>query len=282
MKTLTFKMHLGLFVLVCLMLFSCGKTNGNGEGKAAAEQKDSPKVKEEITAVTENAYPPLNFADKNGNGIGFEYDLTNEIAKRLGRKVRWNLAGWDVMIQSVRQGMYDVGMDGIAVTEERKEQVDFSIPYLTIKQIMLVRADEKRFKTGAEFVAVPEAKIAAQTGTTNFYVAVDLLKTTPENPGNRIVLFENYGAAIQALLAGDADMVILDDISAQGYEKSTGGRVKAIKEDVLSQEEIAYIFAKDSPLTAEFNTAIEALQKDGTIDQLLQKWFVQFEEQKSK
>src|SRR5687768_3368563 len=68
----------------------------------------------EIVAVTENAYVPLNFADPaTGQGIGFEYDLFNEIAKRLNATVKWELSSWDVMIQSVRDGQFDVGMDGI-------------------------------------------------------------------------------------------------------------------------------------------------------------------------
>ena len=258
-------------VLICFSVFSCAKSDASAQ---ASENK-------EIRAVTENAYPPLNFSGSDGKGIGLEYDLTNKIADRLGRKVQWSLASWDVMIQSVRQDMYDVAMDGIAITPERKEQVDFSIPYLTIKQIMLVRSDENRFKTTAEFLALSHARIAVQTGTTNFYVAVNLLKTTPENPGERITLFEHFGSAIQALISGDVDMVILDDISAKGYMRSTGGRVKVLDE-VLSQEEIAYIFPKGSPLVQQFNESIRAFAQDGTIDELAEKWFVRFEEQNSK
>lgn len=257
--------------LICFFVFSCAKS-----GISAQDSENK-----EIKAVTENAYPPLNFSGGDGKGIGLEYDLTNKIAERLGRKVQWNLASWDVMIQSVRQNMYDVAMDGIAMTAERKEQVDFSIPYLTIKQIMLVRNDENRFKTTAEFLALNHARVAVQTGTTNFYVAVNLLKTTPENPGERITLFEHFGSAIQALISGDVDMVILDDISARGYMRSTGGRVKTLDE-VLSQEEIAYIFPKGSPLVQQFNESIEAFIQDSTINQLAEKWFVQSEEQNFK
>ncbi|HMN87623.1 MAG TPA: transporter substrate-binding domain-containing protein, partial [Bauldia sp.] len=84
-----------------------------------------------VRAVTENAYTPLNFADpKSGEGIGWEYDAFNEIAKRLNLKVEWNLSSWDTMIQAVREGQFDVGMDGITINDERKQQVDFSDPYL--------------------------------------------------------------------------------------------------------------------------------------------------------
>ena len=64
-----------------------------------------------IIAVTENAYTPLNFADpKTGKGIGWEYDAMNEIAKRLDAKVDWKTSSWDVMIQAVHDGQYDIGM----------------------------------------------------------------------------------------------------------------------------------------------------------------------------
>src|SRR5690606_4328086 len=77
-----------------------------------------------IVAVTENAYVPLNFADPaTGEGIGFEYDLVNTIAERLNAKVDWQLASWDVMIQAVRDGQFDIGMDGITINDERKSQI---------------------------------------------------------------------------------------------------------------------------------------------------------------
>src|SRR5215471_14687497 len=80
-----------------------------------------------VVAVTENAYTPLNFADpKSGQGIGWEYDAFNEIAKRLNFNVDWRLASWDTMIEAVRNGQFDVGMDGITINDERKKQVDFS------------------------------------------------------------------------------------------------------------------------------------------------------------
>ena len=105
-----------------------------------------------IKAVTENAYVPLNFADpKTGQGIGWEYDAVNEIAKRLNFKVEWNLSSWDTMIQAVREGQFDVGMDGITINDERKKQVDFSDPYMVSEQFMLVRADENRFTDAETF-----------------------------------------------------------------------------------------------------------------------------------
>ena len=108
-----------------------------------------------IVAVTENAYTPLNFVDPaTGKGIGWEYDAINEIAKRLNAKVDWQLSSWDTMIQAVHDGQFDVGMDGITITDERKSQVDFSDPYMVSQQFMLVRADDDRI-TGPESFKPP-------------------------------------------------------------------------------------------------------------------------------
>lgn len=254
-----------LSLLAVFTLSSCGKV----AEKAPMDGTMS------IKAVTENAYPPMNFADAQGKGIGLEYDLTNKIAAYLGRPVEWHVASWDVMIQSIRQKMYDVAMDGIAITPQRKEQVDFSLPFLTIRQMMLVRENETRFQNSKEFLANPNLKIGAQTGTTNFYVAVDLLGTSPENPGHRITLFEHFGSSVQALLSGDVDAIILDEVSSQGYIGSTSGRVTALPE-VLAEEKIAYIFPKGSPLVTEFNKAILAFQADGTLSRMAEYWFVEY------
>ena len=119
-----------------------------------------------IHAVTENAYYPLNFADaKTGEGIGLEYDVINEVAKRLNAKVEWNLSAWDVMIESVRTGQFDIGADGITITEERAEQIDFTDPFITVEQYFLVRGDEDRITGVESFADNEDLLFSAQAGT---------------------------------------------------------------------------------------------------------------------
>ena len=121
-----------------------------------------------VNAVTENAYTPLNYVDpKTGEAMGWEYDAVNEICRRLNCQVNWGVTAWDTMISAVREGQFDVAMDGITITEERKQQVDFSDPYMLSQQFMLVRAGEDRFSTAVEFNADPELLIGSQAGTTN-------------------------------------------------------------------------------------------------------------------
>ncbi|WP_108398388.1 transporter substrate-binding domain-containing protein [Devosia submarina] len=229
----------------------------------------------EIVAVTENAYVPLNFADPaTGEGVGLEYDLFNEIAKRLNASVRWELSSWDVMIQSVRDGQFDVGMDGITINDERKGLVDFSDSYLTSQQLMLVRADESRFADAESFAANSDLLVGAQAGTTNFYVAVyNVLDGDEANP--RIKLFETFGASVQALQSGDVDTVLMDQTSANGYIGSNPGAFKVVGEP-LGTEEFGFIFTPGSDLVEPVNAALAAIKADGTMDALEEKWFYEF------
>lgn len=228
-----------------------------------------------IVAVTENAYVPLNFTDpKTGNGIGLEYDLFNEIAKRLNAKVDWQLSSWDVMIQAVRDGQFEVGMDGITINEERAELIDFSDPYLTSEQFMLVRADEARFTDADSFAADADLLIGAQAGTTNFYVAVyNVLDGVETNP--RIKLFDTFGTSVSALQAGDVDTVLMDQTSANGYIGANPGAFKVVGTP-LGTEDFGFIFAKGSDLVAPVNAALAQIKADGTMDALQQKWFYDY------
>jgi len=228
-----------------------------------------------VVAVTENAYTPLNFVDPaTGEGIGWEYDAFNEIATRLNFEVDWQLSSWDTMIEAVRNGQFDVGMDGITITDERKEQVDFSESYMVSQQFMLVRADEDRFENAEGFAADDAFLVGAQAGTTNFYVAVyDVLDGDESNP--RIKLFETFGASVQALKAGDVDTVLMDSTSAQGYIGADPGAFKVIG-DALGTEEFGFIFTPGSDLVEPINQAIAAMKADGTLDALNQKWFFDY------
>ncbi|GAK50646.1 amino acid ABC transporter substrate-binding protein, PAAT family [Candidatus Moduliflexus flocculans] len=228
-----------------------------------------------VAAVTGNDYTPLNFIDpKTGKAVGWEYDAVNEICKRLNCKVDWQVAAWDTMIAAIHDGQFDVGMDGITITDERKQQVDFSAPYMVSQQFMLVRADESRFSTAEEFKAQEKLLIGSQTGTTNFYVAVySVLDGDEANP--RIKLFENFGATVQALLGGDVDMVLMDAASSRGYIGANQGKLKTIG-DPLGTEEFGFIFQPKSDLVEPFNAAIKSMQDDGFLEKLNTKWFFEY------
>jgi polar amino acid transport system substrate-binding protein len=242
-------------------------------GPAAAELPDLGG--REVVVVTENAYPPLQFVDpKTGQAIGWEYDAMAEIARRLNFSVVYQNSSWDAMIPAVSQGQYDVGMTGITIREDRAQQVDFSDPYMRSEMHMLVRADEDRFTDGPSFAAFEDGLVAAQPGTTPFYVAVyDLLDGNEANP--RVKTFETFGAGLQALLAGDVDLVLTDGVAAEGYVEANAGRLKVIGAP-MGTEDFGFIFPKGSDLVAPVNAAIAAMKADGTIDALNRRWFLEY------
>jgi polar amino acid transport system substrate-binding protein len=228
----------------------------------------------EVVVVTENAYPPLQFIDKAGQPVGWEYDAMAAIAERLHITVKYENSSWDAMIPGVSQGQYDIGMTGITIRDDRKEQVDFSDPYLRSEMVMMVRGDEARFSDAASFAADPALLMAAQPGTTPFYVGVyEVLDGNEANP--RIQMFETFGAGVAALKSGDVDLVLTDSTGGAGYVAASGGGLKLVGEK-LGAEDFGFIFPKGSDLVAPVNAAIAALKADGTLDALNQKWFVDY------
>lgn len=225
-----------------------------------------------VVVVTENAYPPLQFVDpRTGEQKGWEYDAMNEIAKRLNFEVEYRNASWDVMIQAVADGQYDIGMNGITINDERKAKIDFSGPYMRSEQFMLVRADETRFTDAKSFAAFAAGLIGAQPGTTPFYTTVySVLDGDEQNP--RIKLFETFGATILALISGDVDAVLTDGTAGEGYVESSGGGLKMIG-GPLGSEDFGFIFQKGSDLIAPVDAAIAAMQADGAMEKLTVKWF---------
>lgn len=240
-----------------------------------AQAQDLPDLSgRTIHAVTENAYYPLNFADAQGNGIGLEYDVINEVARRLNAKVEWNLTAWDVMIESVRTGQFDVGADGITITSEREEQIDFTEPFITVEQYFLVRADEERITGPESFAENTDLLFGAQAGTSSFYTAIyDVLDGDEANP--RVKTFDSFGAAVQAVKAGDVDAIIADQAAATGYIGADPGAFKQVGESIKS-DPLGFILTPGSDLVAPFNAALDQMREDGWLDERINYWFFEY------
>ncbi|MEP6020863.1 MAG: transporter substrate-binding domain-containing protein [Paracoccaceae bacterium] len=229
----------------------------------------------EVVIVTENAYPPLQFVDPaSGDAVGWEYDAMVEIAQRLNMTIVYENISWDAMIAAVSEGQFDIGMTGITIRDDRKEQVDFSDKYMTSEMVMMVRGDEDRFANAKEFAGDDDLLMAAQPGTTPFYVGVyDVLDGNESNP--RIKLFETFGAGVQALRTGDVDLVLTDGTAGNGYVDASDGGLKIVGEK-LGTEDFGFIFPKGSELVAPVNAAIASMAADGTLEALNKKWFLDF------
>ncbi|NDJ60663.1 MAG: transporter substrate-binding domain-containing protein [Chloroflexi bacterium] len=220
-----------------------------------------------ISVAVENAYLPFNFIDEaTGEPAGWDYDAVGEICARLNCVPDYQQVAWEGLLVGVANGEFDVAADGITITEERDQVVDFSIGYISVDQVLLARIDEDRFSNAEEFAANEDLRIATQVGTTNFLTAVELVGE------DRVQAFDQFGLAIEALISGDADAVMIDDIAGQGYVGVNADEVVSIGDPIVS-DELGFAFPEGSELTAAFNAALESMMADGTLDEINATWF---------
>jgi polar amino acid transport system substrate-binding protein len=218
----------------------------------------------EIAVAVENAYPPFNNIDEaSGEGVGWDYDAVREICARLNCTPNFTQAAWDGIFPAMAAGEFDMLADGATYTTDRDKEVDFSIPYVNVIQMLLVRADETA--TLEEIKADTSRLVGTQIATTNEIVAKQFF--TDE----RVQSFEDFGAAVLALLSGDIDGVVIDNVSATGYMQANEGQMKVIGE-LTSNEQLAFVFPPSSDLIWPVNAALESMKADGTLLEINQKW----------
>lgn len=264
------KYRISLFVLlvVTMILAACGPAEPKVEG-CLGTGKDAIVDLEcrEITVAIENAYLPFNYIEiETGEPGGWDYDAWNEICTRLHCKPVYTEAAWEGMIQAVGDGQFDAAADGITITEDRAEVVDFSTGYINIEQRLLVRLDETRIESIDDIVNDESLVLGTQTGTTNYETAAKFLSE------DRIQAFEQFPFAVQALIAGDVDAVIIDEVAGQGYLGENADKLKLIGPS-MSSDQLAFIFPKGSDLVDPVNQAINAMKADGFLEELNTQYF---------
>jgi polar amino acid transport system substrate-binding protein len=239
-----------------------------GPGVYTEEEGSLPDLDgREVTVAIENAYLPFNYiALSTGEPAGWDYEALAAICDLLNCTPVFVEAAWEGMIQAVADGQYDMAADGITITDDRAEIVDFSNGYINIEQRILVRVDEDRFATADELAADSSLTVGSQPGTTNYETAVALVGE------DRVQAFEQFPFAVQALIAGDVDAVIMDETAGQGYVGVNADVIKLVG-DSLSSDQLGFIFTKGSDLVEPFNAALAELQANGTLDELAIKYF---------
>jgi polar amino acid transport system substrate-binding protein len=269
-----------LSTLIVLLLAACQPVQTPGGATASVPCNEAEITETDgkpdlngcvLRIAVENAYQPFNFIDtETGEAVGYDYDIFNELCTRINCQPEFIETSWDAMV-AVMGGegsfdTFDVGADGITITEERAQNVDFSIPYITSSQVLLVRVDEDRFTEPEEFAANPDLLVGTQLGTTNYDVAVELVGE------ERVVAYDQFGPAVQALINGDVDAVVIDNVAGIGYVGTNADAVK-ITGQAVAGEELGFIMGKGSPLVAPINWGLDDMMADGTLDSLFEKWF---------
>ena len=219
-----------------------------------------------VTVAVENAYPPFNTLNADtGEPEGWDYDTLGEICARLNCVPEYIETSWEGLIVAVSNGEYDMAADGITITEERSEIVDFGDGYIDVIQRMMVRVDEDRFADAADFVA-GDYVIGVQVATTNYIAASELVDE------ERIVGYGEFGLAVQALITGDIDAVVIDDVAGQGYVGLNADKIKLLPDDLITQQ-LGFVYPQGSDLVAPFNAALDSMREDGALADINARWF---------
>ncbi len=262
---------LSLLILGAMVISAC--STATDEPATARPAPDEPASTlpdldgREVTIAIENAYLPFNFVLlETGEAGGWDYDFINEACDRLNCVPVWQEFAWDTMIAAVADGQFDMAADGITITEERAQSVDFSDGYVAIEQRLLVLIDDDRYDSLADLTADPDGLLSQQIGTTNYAVAVEAVGD------DRIVLFDDYGQVVQAVINGDTDGTVIDETAGLGYLGANKDQLKLVG-DSLSSDNLGFIFPLGSNLVAAFNAAIAEMKEDGFLAEINAKWF---------
>ena len=241
-----------------------------GEGAAETDETEGYDLGgREIRVGVENAYPPFNYIDEaTGEPGGWDYDAVNAICEVINCKPVFVEAAWEGIFEATAAGEYDMVADGVTITPERDEVVDFSIPYMVIQQFIVVRKDETEIVDEASLVA-SDAIVGTQIGTTNESKAIELVGE------ERVQSFDTFDMPIQALIAGDVRAVLMDEEAAKGFLAQHPDEIKMLDQPVSGAEELGFVFPPGSDLIEPVNYAIQVLQDNDTLDKLYQKYWGQ-------
>jgi polar amino acid transport system substrate-binding protein len=215
-----------------------------------------------LTVGTSPDYPPFESMNPDTNEIeGFDIDLINAVGAELGLKTEFKSMGFDSIIIAVKNKQVNLGMSSFSVTEERKQSVDFTIPYFKNGSTVLTTANSD-IKTVEDLVG---KRVSAQIGSTSAEAAKKI-------KGAEAQIVDDANIAVMMVKNGAVQGAVLDMAIAENYAKKPEFKL-FIKP--LTYEETAAIVRKGSPEFLEaLNKAIKKLEADGTIDKLRVKWDV--------
>jgi polar amino acid transport system substrate-binding protein len=220
-----------------------------------SEQKSENQIKFAVSAE----YPPFEYYEK-GELTGFDIELAKLIAKELGKECVFENMTFSTILAAIKSGTADAGISTITITEERKQNIDFSDPYYTESLSMVYHKnnpiDEKAKVNGR--------KIACQMGST-----MEIwLKTAAKNV--QLTAMDHNNQAIEALKSGLVEGVLVDSVQAVAFCEKNPGLAHA----VIAKADTGYGIAlqKGSPLTAQINQALKVLITKGELQKLIKKW----------
>lgn len=254
--------------VMLLGMFGCGSVVEEPavEGEQSAEATVATVTEGKFTWATNAEFEPYEYREGD-QIVGIDAEIAAYIAEQLGLEVSCEDMAFDSIIAAVNSGKADVGIAGMTVTEDRLENVDFSTPYIDAGQVAIVRFDSP-IRTAADL----EGKtIAVQTGTTGDTYATD------EIAGTTIDRYSKGAEAVQAVLQGKADAVVIDNEPAQAFIAKDDDLV--ILEEPLTVEEYAIAVKKgNTALLDEINRILAEMEENGKMAEITGKYLGEAEE----
>lgn len=231
------------------VLASCGGSADTGSGES----------KTELHMATNAFFEPYEYYEGK-KVVGIDAEIADAICKKLGYKLVIDDMEFDSIITAVSSGKADFGMAGMTVTDERKKAVDFTDPYTTATQVIIVPEKDSKVKNADDLA---KSSVGVQLGTTGDIYVSDI-------KGASVERFSKGADAVLALTKGKVDAVVIDNEPAKAFVDQNDG-IK-ILEEPFEKEDYAICLKKGSDLTAKINKALKELKEDGTIKKIVDKY----------
>ena len=271
MKNIQRILAIVLAVLFALTAFAaCGSTQDGAESAAAPENKkmaddvsaqEAPVSGGKLIMATNASFPPYEFKGDSGEIEGIDAEIAAKIAEKLGLEIEIMDVDFGSIIAGVQSGKFDIGMAGMTVNEERLQSVNFSTPYATGVQVIIV-------PEGSEIAGpddLGDAMIGVQQDTTgHIYAEGDYGK-------DHVQPYKTGNDAVQALVSGKVDAVIIDNEPAKSYVETNSG-LKILDTEYTVEDYAIAIAKENTDLLDKVNAALAELTEDGTIDAIITKY----------
>jgi polar amino acid transport system substrate-binding protein len=234
------------------------------------DKSSTSAEKEKLVLGFDDTFVPMGFKDENGEITGFDIDLAKEVSKRIGKEITFQPIDWSMKESELNSGKIDMIWNGYSITDERKEKVAFTRPYLDNKQIIITLADSK--------ISSKDDLKGAKIGAQNQSSAVDAINKEPELlksfKDGKVYTFDTNNDALMDLEAGRIDAVVADEILAKYYINKKGKeKYKILKDDFGSEAYGVGLRKDDKELLESINKAFDDMKKDGTAKAISEKWF---------
>ena len=271
---------MAMAVVMALGLSACGGSNSAASSSAAGSVSGSASgsvsngdaafttvTPGKLTMSTNASFPPYEMVADDGSFEGIDIEVAGAIAQKLGLELQVDDMGFDACLQAAQTGKSDIVMAGVTVTEERQAVMDFSNSYANGVQVVIV-------KEGSPIQTVDDLAnanmIGCQMGTTGYIYCSD----TPENGGfgeDHVTPYDDGAAAVQALMNGQIDAVVIDNMPAQEYVAANPG-LKILDGEFTNEDYAIGVAKGNTALLDAINDALEELTNDGTIQSIVDKY----------